>query len=179
MKKGTVLCLMVLMGVLGSVSAATINITDGQTYTHGFNDTDFYSLSGVWLDGGIFYLNQGQFGELSYAYQAPQGEIISSIDLGVKTYFEAGSWVDVSYSTDGTNWTSLGYYYPGYNQLWASNFNPDSNLVFVKYFGKNEGDYPYQFQLWSDSLTFTTAAVPEPMTIGLLTLGGLMLRRRK
>jgi hypothetical protein len=30
-----------------------------------------------------------------------------------------------------------------------------------------------------DTLTITTTAVPEPATIGLLTLGGLLLRRRK
>ena len=32
---------------------------------------------------------------------------------------------------------------------------------------------------WDDSFTLTVNAIPEPMTIGLLGLGGLFLRRRK
>jgi hypothetical protein len=147
---------------------------------HGFSDGDLYARSGGWFDGGIYYLNGGQSGELTYAYQSPQGEKISSVAIDLTTYFEASSWVYVSYSTNGTDWTSLGYSYPaGYGQAWSLTFSPDSNLVYVKYSGKNEGSAAYQFQLWNDKLTFTTVPEPTSILLGLVSLGLFKVTKRK
>lgn len=178
MRRTGVVAMLACLMLASGASAAVISVADGMTVTHGFSDADLYSRSGGWFDGGKYYLSGGSSGELVYAYQAPVGETISSVDLKLKTYFEAGSWAVVSTSTNGTDWTAAGYNYPGYNQWWTQTITPNSSTVYVKYSGKNEGTEAYQFQLWGDSATFAT--VPEPMTMVLLCLGGVagVVRRR-
>lgn len=63
--------------------------------------------------------------------------------------------------------------------MWNKTFSPDSRIMYLAYQGANTGSQTYQFQLQKDQLNITVT--PEPATMSLLTLGGMvaLLRKRR
>jgi hypothetical protein len=80
--------------------------------------------------------------------------------------------------------------YPGYEGVWyfsAASFNPSDPIIAGDHFQidytAQDGSSLVAIQLWDFSeavvQTINLQNTPEPMTLGLLGLGGLFLRRRK
>jgi MYXO-CTERM domain-containing protein len=109
-----------------------------------------------------------------------------------------GGWLDLSLSTAGT-WGDLLIlpaagadaskvsWDDNWWQFGAASFNPDAPVLAGTHFtvdftGVNAGE-TVTFVLWNNELNqseeATVTVTPEPMTLGLLGLGGLFLRRRR
>jgi hypothetical protein len=188
--KTAVVLALALVATGGVAMGGTIDVGDADfEYGHnvgsfgGFSDADVYDRSGGFFEGGRWYLNPGTTGYMVYKFEADPGYTMDEIDLSICTYFEASSWISVFYRTtdytgdpdfnDGV-WTSLGY---SYVRPWTTSFSPDSQVVYLGYGMGNAGSYAWQCQLQYDSESIMVT--PEPATMSLLAVGGLLAVRRK
>ena len=161
MKK--LLVLMLVLGVASMASAALTFTADTVTVATG-------ATVGVGINSDI-----GGAAWVGYVGYVPGNAVVS----GVVATAAAGPDAVVTASPFG---------YAGYYKLEPLDFTPPSDILAGVQFnatvsGLTVGTYTvYLMSPWSSAGvqdTLTVNVIPEPMTIGLLGLGGLFLRRRK
>ena len=141
---------------------------------------------------------------LTFSVNAVEVLVGETVDVGIESDVDAFAWTGyVGYAPGHAELTGMvataaagpdatitndPYGYAGYYKIEALDYTPPSDILAGVQFtgtitGVTEGTYNvYLMSPWSavglqDTLVVTV--IPEPMTIGLLAVGGMFLRRRK
>ena len=172
--------LMLVLGMVSMANAALTLVVDGvevgDAITIAPSDT---IMVGIYDDaGGAKFDVSVQIEEQAYGVDNPYG----SWTMGNGVY--APPAITAAYNI------YMGYY-TGYGDIWYMvGTDPTTNVNSIGLLGEYEfhcdGEGSVQIDLTDssltavlDSLTITQSVIPEPMTLALLGLGGLLLRRRK
>jgi len=199
------LCLAVVMGMNSIVSAAyytyDVGDTDG-TWGHNyvstgnprsFNTADKYLTANTFTStDNNMYWNPGT-GYTVYKYEASDGYQITQLDLTIQWYLHTSTSgadnakIFISTTWDGTgtpdfsdaDWTNMGFSGASGTSTLSTQY-PNGNVLYLAYWGKNIGTDSWMMQLQKDTVSLKVSAVPEPVTISLLGLGGIFcLVKRK
>ncbi len=160
-----------------------------ENFTDSYRYDDIYRANAAEISP-YTYTTVSDAGWLVYSYQAESGNIINNVDLTVK-YYVAKDWATVGLKIfwttdydgqnkpDETQWTDTGFspVRGSTTTETLSTFHPNSNKFFIAY-KMWTVDHGYYVILRGDKAITTT--VPEPATIGLLSLSiiGLFHKRR-
>ena len=184
--------LLMLMLVLGVASGAyagfsiSLHETDGVTL---YDGRDLVSSDELWLDIDATSATQGE-----YAYWAL---VVESADGTISGGAAVGGGGNLN-SVDDPTWGILPYYFVAYGGVSATASGVTGGMFDsggavlngqqinqVLFHCEGVGDATVQLWLSPDFATYSMvdtaviSQIPEPMTMALLGLGGLLLRRRK
>ena len=126
-------------------------------------------------DEYLLFRGAGESAFLVYAF--PLENIITQVDSAVfdiEVFFASGGtytpYLDYQLSNNGVDWSETSSLTEGYNQI--SLLPSDNPRTYIKLLGDNA---------WIDNLSVTVSGpeIPEPATLFLFALGGLLTRHRK
>jgi hypothetical protein len=150
-----------IYGIAGAITTVDIAVEENTPYFFSFDAKSVSSTS--WFSVQVAYLNS-EGGRISY-----DNEWVGSYFwLNPPTNTSANAWFVPSYSATGI--TSGGWW--SYPENWMEARSPFGAVTATIHFFAYT-DCVHQFD------NVSLREIPEPLTLSLLGLGGLMLRRRK